>query len=70
MSSQPTKRARSEAGSEPAEAEAQAEAGIETVAFDGADKELWAETAQSEGWGEVMEIDAELGQQLQSCLTK
>ncbi|WOI33864.1 TRAP transporter substrate-binding protein DctP [Tritonibacter scottomollicae] len=53
-----------------AEAEAQAEAGIETVTFDGADKELWAETAQSEGWGEVMEIDAELGQQLQSCLTK
>ncbi|MFW8595326.1 TRAP transporter substrate-binding protein DctP [Cribrihabitans neustonicus] len=51
-----------------AEAKAQAEAGIETIKFEGKDATYWSAVAQSEGWGEVMKTDPEMAQKLQICL--
>lgn len=53
-----------------AEAERQAEAGIETITFEGADAELWLATAQEEGWAAVEAIDADVAADLKPCLTK
>ena len=53
-----------------AEAKAQAEAGIKTITLEGENGKLWSETAQTEGWGEVMKTDAQLGENLQACLLK
>ncbi|UWQ40945.1 TRAP transporter substrate-binding protein DctP [Leisingera aquaemixtae] len=53
-----------------AEAKAQAEAGIKTITLDGENGKLWSETAQTEGWGEVMKTDPQLGEKLQACLLK
>ncbi|UWQ36849.1 TRAP transporter substrate-binding protein DctP [Leisingera aquaemixtae] len=53
-----------------AEAKAQAEAGIKTIILDGENGKLWSETAQTEGWGEVMKTDPQLGEKLQACLLK
>ena len=51
-----------------AEARKQAEAGIETIAFDEADSLRWLEVAQTEGWAAVTEIDAGIGEALKACL--
>ncbi|UWQ62194.1 TRAP transporter substrate-binding protein DctP [Leisingera caerulea] len=53
-----------------AEAKAQAEAGIKTITLEGENGKLWSETAQTEGWGEVMKTDPQLGEELQACLLK
>lgn len=53
-----------------AEAKAQAEAGIKTITLDGENGKLWSDTAQTEGWGEVMKTDPQLGEKLQACLLK
>ncbi|WP_027245501.1 TRAP transporter substrate-binding protein DctP [Leisingera daeponensis] len=53
-----------------AEAKAQAEAGIKTITLNGENGKLWSETAQAEGWGEVMKTDPQLGEKLQACLLK
>jgi TRAP-type C4-dicarboxylate transport system substrate-binding protein len=53
-----------------AEAERQAEAGIERIAFEGAEAELWLATAQEEGWAAVEAIDPEIAADLKPCLTK
>lgn len=53
-----------------AEAKAQAEAGIKTITLEGENGKLWSETAQTEGWGEVMKTDPQLGEKLQACLLK
>ncbi|UWQ49293.1 TRAP transporter substrate-binding protein DctP [Leisingera caerulea] len=53
-----------------AEAKAQAEAGIKTITLEGENGTLWSETAQTEGWGEVMKTDPQLGEKLQACLLK
>ena len=53
-----------------AEAKAQADAGIKTLTFEGEAAATWNTTAQEEGWGEVMKIDADLGAKLQACLLK
>ena len=50
------------------EARKQAEAGIQTIAFDDVDSERWLEVAQTEGWAAVTEIDAEIGEALKACL--
>lgn len=51
-----------------AEARKQAEAGIETIAFDDVDSVRWLEVAQTEGWAAVTEIDAGIGETLKACL--
>lgn len=51
-----------------AEAARQAEAGIETIEFTGADRDRWLETAQTEGWAVVAETDPEIAGELQACL--
>ncbi len=51
-----------------AEARKQAEAGIETIAFDEADSMRWLEVAQTEGWAAVTEIDPGIGEALKACL--
>ena len=51
-----------------AEARKQAEAGIQTIAFDEADSMHWLDVAQTEGWAAVTEIDAEIGEALKACL--
>lgn len=53
-----------------AEAKAQAEAGIKTITLEGGNGKLWSDTAQTEGWGEVMKADSQLAQKLQACLLK
>ena len=45
-------------------------AGIETIALTGGDAEKWLDTAQTEGWKAVTEVDAALSDKLQSCLLK
>ncbi|MXN63451.1 ABC transporter substrate-binding protein [Stappia sp. GBMRC 2046] len=52
------------------EAGKQAEAGIETIEFSDADRDLWLETAQTEGWAAVTAVDADLSEKLQACLVK
>lgn len=51
-----------------AEARKQAEAGIETIAFDEAGSMRWLEVAQTEGWAAVTEIDAGISEALKACL--
>lgn len=52
------------------EFKAQADAGIETITFEGDDAAKWADTAQTEGWAKVTEIDAALSAELRSCMSK
>ncbi|TMM54393.1 TRAP transporter substrate-binding protein DctP [Sulfitobacter sabulilitoris] len=52
-----------------AEFAAQADAGIETITFDGDAGQTWLATAQAEGWAAVAEVDAALAEELKSCLT-
>ena len=52
------------------EYEKQAEAGIETITFEGDDAEKWLNTARDAGWAAVEEIDAPLAKELRACLTK
>ncbi len=47
----------------------QAEAGIETITFDGDKAQAWLDTAQSAGWDGVEAVDAELADELKACLT-
>lgn len=51
------------------EAAAQAEAGIETIAFEGEMAESWLKTAQEAGWAGVAAVDAGLAEELKACLT-
>lgn len=48
----------------------QAEAGIETITFSGADAEKWLETAQEAGWAAVIAANPEHGPKLRELLTK
>lgn len=52
------------------EADKQAEAGIETITFEGDDGKAWLDTAQTEGWAAVDEIDPAVSAELQACLLK
>ncbi len=47
----------------------QAEAGIETIAFDDAMAATWLDTAQEAGWASVSAVDADLAAELKACLT-
>lgn len=47
----------------------QAEAGIETITLSDADRALWLQTAQDEGWAVVESVDAELAGKLRACLS-
>ncbi|MHA3916677.1 TRAP transporter substrate-binding protein DctP [Halovulum sp. GXIMD14793] len=47
----------------------QAEAGIETITLSDADRELWLQTAQNEGWAVVESVDADLAGKLRACLS-
>ena len=51
-----------------AEARKQAEAGIETIAFDDVDSVRWLEIAQTEGWAAVTEIDPGIAAALKACV--
>lgn len=51
------------------EQDKQAEAGIETIVFEGEEADLWLTTAQEAGWDGVEEIDAALAAELRACLT-
>ncbi|NNE52783.1 MAG: TRAP transporter substrate-binding protein DctP [Sulfitobacter sp.] len=51
------------------EAAKQAEAGIETITFDGAAAQTWLTTAQQAGWAGVAAVDAALAEELKACLT-
>lgn len=51
------------------EAAAQAEAGIETIAFEGEMADSWLQTAQEAGWAGVAAVDAGLAEELKACLT-
>lgn len=53
-----------------AEFKAQADAGIKTITFEGEDAAKWIETAQTEGWAGVSEIDAAIAGELRSCMSK
>lgn len=46
----------------------QTEAGIETITFDGADRDLWLNTALEEGWAVVAGVDADIASGLRACL--
>jgi len=50
------------------EAGKQAEAGIETIAFDADTAASWLATAQSAGWATVEAVDADLAAELKACL--
>jgi TRAP-type C4-dicarboxylate transport system substrate-binding protein len=52
------------------EVEKQAEAGIETITFEGDMAETWLTTAQEAGWAGVAEVDAALAEELKACLTE
>ena len=52
-----------------AERRKQAEAGIETIEFTGADAEAWLKDAQDAGWGIVEGIDKEAADKMRACLT-
>lgn len=52
-----------------AEEAKQAEAGIETITFEGANAETWLTTAQEAGWAGVEAVDAALAAELRACLT-
>lgn len=52
------------------EAEAQAEAGIETIAFEGEDARTWLDTAQTAGWDSVAAVDAAVAETLRACLVE
>lgn len=47
---------------------AQAEAGIETITFEGDAANTWLDAAQHEGWAGVEKIDAEIAKDLRACL--
>lgn len=47
----------------------QAEAGIETITFEGENRDVWLDTAQTEGWAAVEAIDAAIAADLRACLT-
>jgi TRAP-type C4-dicarboxylate transport system substrate-binding protein len=47
----------------------QAEAGIETIAFTGADREKWLQSAQDEGWKSVAQVDRAAAEKLRACLS-
>jgi len=51
-----------------AEARKQAEAGIETIAFDDVDSVRWLEVAQTEGWATVAEVAPGIAAALKACL--
>ena len=51
------------------EREKQAEAGIETIEFTGADAETWLQQAQDAGWATVESVDKAAADQLRACLT-
>jgi len=46
----------------------QAEAGIETITFEGEVAENWLATAQAEGWKAVEAVDAAFAEELKACL--
>ncbi|MDF1727573.1 MAG: TRAP transporter substrate-binding protein DctP [Sulfitobacter sp.] len=46
----------------------QAEAGIETITFDGDAAEKWLTTGQEAGWAGVAEVDPEMAAELKACL--
>ena len=52
-----------------AEEQKQAEAGIETITFEGEHAQVWLDTAQSAGWDGVAAVDADLAAELKACLT-
>lgn len=52
------------------EAQAQQEAGIEVIGFEGETAEGYLETAQEAGWAAIEEIDAEAAGELRACLTE
>lgn len=52
------------------EFERQAEAGIETITFEGPDAKTWLDTAQTKGWRVVEEIDPEIAAELKACLVE
>ena len=47
----------------------QAEAGIETITFEGADRQKWLQTAQDAGWESVAGIDQAAAEKLRACLS-
>lgn len=49
---------------------AQAEAGIETITFEGEAAETWLATAQREGWAGVEAVDPAIAADLQACLVE
>lgn len=51
------------------EREKQAEAGIETITLEGAERDKWLTAAQEEGWKAISAIDAETADKLRACLT-
>lgn len=53
-----------------AEKAAQAEAGIQTITFDGEGAAKWLDTAEREGWSVVAGIDAAIAEDLRACLTQ
>lgn len=53
-----------------AEKAAQAEAGIQTITFEGDSAAKWLDTADKEGWSAVAAIDAAIAEDLKACLTR
>jgi len=51
------------------ERDKQAEAGIETISLDGAEREKWLTAAQEEGWKAISAVNAENAEKLRACLT-
>ena len=49
---------------------AQAENGIETITFEGADAERWLSAAKESAWKEFLEQNPENGQELMKLFTK
>lgn len=47
----------------------QAEAGIETITFEGDHADTWLKTAQEAGWAGVEAVNADLAAELKACLT-
>ena len=47
----------------------QAEAGIETITFEGADREKWLQTTQEAGWAAVMQVNPPMVEELRACLS-
>ena len=52
------------------EAARQAEAGIETIALEGADSDKWLGTARDVGWGRIEAINADFASKLRPCFTR